>query len=126
MSDIMEMLRAAARETETESELTDTQVEALLLDLKDHCARYQAGCAFSIGDVVTPRKGYGTRGAGAPHVVLEVLECGEEIFNAETQDPGGTGSSGFGRRLDMRVVTRMGGKICMFWEESVNFEPFSR
>lgn len=83
-------------------------------------AAFLTGCRFSAGDLVTPLRNSNMKGAGDPHVVLEVRSAEQPYFTDETS------STGFGRRLDMRVASFYGDTIARHWVESIDFEPFKR
>lgn len=97
--------------------------EAQIATLREAFERYKGECPFKPGDIVTPRKGYGYRDAGLPHIVLEVLN--EPLRNFEVTESVGTSSSGFGMKLDVRVAcfTR-DATVAAFWQESWCLEPY--
>ena len=121
-----EIIKEAARQSMQEREeetLSETQLEARIQDLKDISSRYQKGCPFKVGDLITPRKGYNKVGHGKPEVVLEVRS--EPIFNTQiTDDMRDVGTTFFGSRLDMRVAAVQEGTFCAFWVESWQYESF--
>lgn len=92
--------------------------EAQVATLRDTFRRYTMKCPFAPGDIVTPVPGYSIFGQGHPHVVLEISGPG---FTFE----GESGSSGFGKRLDMRVAGfTHDGNVAAWWCESWEFEPY--
>lgn len=97
--------------------------EAQIATLKEACERYAAPCPFKVGDIVTPRKGYSTRGVGVPHVVLEVLAEPLQLMKA---DPRVMSMNCFGRRIDMRVLCHgeTDGELAAYWVESWEYEPY--
>lgn len=70
-------------------------------------------CPFGPGDLVTPRDGVNFKGAGDPHIVLEVRADAEPQFSI-----GEPNSSGFGHRLNIRVACMHGEILTPFWMES--------
>ena len=94
--------------------------EAQIATLREICARYTAGCPFAVGDLVTPRAGVNVRGAGEPHIVVEIADEPHRPF-----DGSGTSSS-YGNRLDMRTAGLAGDNetMVMHWVESWTFEPY--
>lgn len=100
--------------------------EAQAISLRDFNERYQNAMLnpprFKAGDMVTPIKGVGTKGAGNPHVVLEVRSFGsiEPYWSKDAS------SSGNGRRLDIRVACFVHGEsVSTFWVESIEYEPYT-
>lgn len=95
--------------------------EAQIETLKEIAARYAAGCTFKAGDIVTPRRGFNVKGAGVPHIVLEVLPKGEAIMPTREE----AGSSSFGVRFNMRVACLTHSKYAAYWVEHWAFELYS-
>lgn len=94
--------------------------EAQVATLKEVFARYTTACPYKAGDLVTPRAGTATVNVGTPHIVLETRKTEPDFDSAEF------GSNKYGARIDMRVAGLNGcGDLCMWWVESVNFEPYS-
>ena len=87
--------------------------------LRDEAAFYARENPFAVGDLVTPRKGTTTRGAGEAHIVLDVLLGAEYLFDGQP------GSNAYGQRLDMRVLHWSGGRYVAHWIESAEFEPWT-
>lgn len=102
--------------------------EAVVSDLRDIYTRYAAGCPFKPGDLVTPRKGYNSKGAGEPHIVLEVRDNATCDLTPPAE-PSDTTSCTFGRRLDIRVAYlaegHRGQEYVTHWCESWVFEPYT-
>ena len=109
-------------EDEDEDEGNRPLPEATVNDLRIAFANYGA-CNFKPGDLVTPRRGYNVKGAGEPHIVLEVPEA--PVFVTSVSEPNDIGSHAFGHRCNMRVACRMGQKIAAFWVESYAFETYT-
>ena len=90
-------------------------------------ANYTAPNPYKPGDLVTPLADAPCKGAGEPHIVIEVLEtplrwwCGME--------PSDTGSAFFGQNLDVRVANiRCGGgqeAAGLAWLEHGALEPYT-
>lgn len=91
----------------------------MLVEHAQRYAEFMKGCPFKAGELVTPRKDGDVRGAGDPHIVLEVRSTPEPHF---TDDPSSNDS---GKRMDMRVSSFVGSKIIPHWVESLQFEPYS-
>lgn len=100
-------------------------VEAQIATLHETFARYAAPCPFQPGDIVTARAGYGHRGVGIPHVVLDVRP---PTYAFAAHEPADTTSNAYGRRLDIRVAAIAeksdNNAICCWWVESWEFETF--
>ena len=93
---------------------------AQVATLKEAFAQYGL-TPFAPGDLVTPRKGYGIRDAGEPHIVMEVAAEPWRTFE------GTHASNSFGARLDIRVacVSSPGGNmVAAFWAESWMYERY--
>lgn len=102
-------------------EETQPLAEAVVMDLQELAGRYAAGCPFKPGDLVQPRRGYCSRWERQPHIVLEVLE---KPLEPSYHDSEPSHSSGFGRRIDMRVALLTKDGISPFWVESWTYQPF--
>lgn len=122
LSDFSEMLGAMARGASDDG--PQPIPEAVVHELRGLCQRYAAGCPFKPGDLVTPRPGYNKRGAGDPHIVLEVADSPHRNF-VPCEDQSDTSSAHFGARLDVRVGASMGGDYVAFWAESWVLEPYA-
>lgn len=90
-----------------------------LVEFQNSYAAFLVGCPFKVGDLITPRRGTVVKGAGKPHVVLEVREKPEPNFAGED------GTVGFGSRNDVRVASFHGNTIARHWVESVDFDRYS-
>lgn len=101
--------------------------EAQVATLREVYERYANGCQFKPGDLVTPRNNYSLRGAGLPHVVLEVRTPGEAVRTFDAPDPMDTSSQRYGARLDIRVASfhDQGGQVGAWWGESWQYEPYT-
>ena len=98
--------------------------EAQVMELRQIAARYAAGCPFKPGDLVTPLQGYNDRGAGEPHVVLEVPA--EPVRLWTTSAPSDIGSPDIGERLDMRVACLAHvGEYLAYWAPSWRFAAWT-
>lgn len=74
---------------------------------------------FKKGDIVTPKRQSGTKGAGLPHIVLETNYGCEPYW---TED--GT-SARNGRRHEVRVMCYVNNEqMVPFWGESHEYEPY--
>ncbi|MEZ2410500.1 hypothetical protein AB6806_27265 [Bosea sp. RCC_152_1] len=91
----------------------------VLVEFQKTYADFLTGCPFKPGDLITPRRGTNMKGAGKPHVVLEVRDRPDPHF-AE-----GAGSTQFGRRNDIRVASFYGDTMARHWVESVDFDAYT-
>lgn len=99
-------------------------VEAQIATLREAFERYSAPCPFRPGDIVSPRKGFGYRDEGTPHIVLEVAEVPYRPFEITQQVT--PYSSAYGIRLDVRVANFCKtGDVDAFWQESWRLEAFT-
>lgn len=95
----------------------------LMPELLDIAARYKAPCAFKAGDLVTPRSNSGQKGAGHPHIVLEVIDWADPYLHHGS--PKEKTSSAYGMRQNMRVAGEANpGRIACFWVESFTYEEY--
>lgn len=95
--------------------------EAQIVELHDFYERYIQDCPFKPGDLVTPMQNSGIKGAGDPHIVLEVVERPEPILA-----PDKAGSAAQGIRVNVRTATFYGPEdITMFWHEQQCLEPYT-
>lgn len=97
--------------------------EALCTTLREVADRYARQNPFKPGDLITPCVAGDMKGAGEPHVVLEVRGRPEPDF-ANAKSVADTTSNAFGRRSDIRVASRCGDDIAPFWVESWQFELY--
>lgn len=100
--------------------------EAQVMDLEIAFQNYMAGVkAYKPGDLVTPRKGYGLRHAGQPHIVLEVDP------NAPVRYPAGVspGNPNYGERMNLRIAGIVGhgnkADLLAWWCEAFQVEPYT-
>jgi hypothetical protein len=138
-STIPDRLKAAlAAAFEENTEATPDQPVDLAADIErlaDMCGRYVQhyglnqleGAPFHVGQLVTPIKNCGTRGAGQPHVVLEVIACEPNFQQSDDVAPY---SNGWGNRRNIRVgaIMRKPGQTTFtsYWVEGYEFEEFQQ
>lgn len=123
--DLSEILQRAAQSSRDDSDdRASSPPDVLCITLSEIAQRYAAPCPFKPGDLVTPRKGYNKKGAGQPHIVLEVFEEPVRTFDT-TEDMADTGSPFFGAKLDMRIACEVSGVIMAYCTESWNMEPYT-
>ena len=72
-----------------------------MMELQQAASRYEEGCTFQVGDVVTAVESSFSRIRG-PAIVVEVYD--PPIRLDEISDPTDCGSPAFGARIDIRVV----------------------
>jgi hypothetical protein len=101
--------------------------EAVISTLKDLAAAY-GHCPFEVGDLVTPRQGLNLRDAGGLHIVVYVDPDAHHHFTGGDEGHIQTHSVGYGRYLDVRVLSfcHGGGEWCYipFWMESWQLQPY--
>lgn len=111
--------------------LSSSELVAKLKTLGD---RYglPAFTRFKVGDLVTPTKGLAVKGAGEPHLIVEIVDSKPRSEPIDTAILAGSdtvhaGSNAFGARMDMRVLTLAGGsgKIASWSVESWVFETWT-
>lgn len=123
MNDFARMFAAMADEDDDRPDIADCGKVELLQDLfKRYSLTLNNGCRFSPGDLVTPRRNSNVKGAGEPHIVLEVRNRPEPTFVGDNAV-----SSAFGVRQDIRVscYNKGSGSLALYWAESFEFEPWS-
>lgn len=98
--------------------------DVLCVTLREVFERYAAPCPFKPGDLVTTIKGANLRGAGEPHMVLDVLDRPTPNF-AAAEGAMDTSSCNFGQKRDMRLLCESEGRLTAFWVESWQFEPYA-
>lgn len=124
MADILALAaqsRGRDRDDDDEMEAPKPLPEAVIADLRSKFDLYGKQ-RFAPGDLVTPAKNSDMKGAGEPHIVLEVRSLPEPLFSDAVRP----GSNSYGVRLDMRIATRIpSGEIVAGWVESYQFEPYT-
>ena len=110
-SDILDAL------TSDDDDETSILLEAAVMRLKEAYPRYTSKNPFEAGDLVTPVKGSNVKGAGNPHLVVEVFDPIVKMFEA--------GSNG-NAPLDMRVICiTPNDNISAYYVEHADFEPYT-
>ena len=97
--------------------------EAQVMELRALAERYDAGCPFKPGDLVTPRAGYNIYGAGEPHIVLETPF--KPVRPWTINKPADIEDYAFGERVDMRTACLAHGDYVAFWAASWKFMPWT-
>jgi hypothetical protein len=101
--------------------------EAVISTLKDLASAY-GNNPFKVGDLVTPRQGLNLRDAGCLHVVIYVDPDPRHHFTIGGAPAESTHSIGYGRYLDVRVLSfcHGGGEWAYvpFWMESWQLQPY--
>jgi hypothetical protein len=113
---MMDLARMLAEHDRKQPDSPPTPPDVLAHTLLEIFARYAAGNPFKPGDLVTPRKNYNIRGAGQPHVVVEILD-GAALAERE--------AGSIAHRADMRLVCEERGEIAPFLGESWCFERYA-
>lgn len=112
------MLEALLSQMGGDDEWPKILPEAAIERLREYAQRYRTPCPFEPGDLVTPRKDAPIRGAGQPHIVLEVRRDADLCFAGEP------GTTGFGMRFEMRVAILCGDHIAAHWVEHHGFRAY--
>lgn len=93
--------------------------------LREAMTRYGEGCAFIVGDMVTPRRDAPHTRVGEPHIVLEVFRVPRQW---EMTGGINSGSNRYGEKLDIRIAhivpTDDREFMAAYWVESWLFEPW--
>lgn len=80
-----------------------------------------AGTPFKVGDLVTPRANSTIKGAGYPHVVIEVID--PKLVFSPRHAPS---DINFGQRVDIRVMCHVQDEtVASYWGESWQYEPYT-
>lgn len=93
--------------------------EAAIARMREVAAKVASPNPFSVGDLVTPCAWASIKGAGDPHIVVEVGTLGRAT-NGNTEP----GSVAYGAVLDMRVLSVSRDSVVAHWVESWMFEPY--
>ena len=117
--------RGAQREKDGNGFDTTISNEAQIARLQEAAGDYadaRRQCPFKVGDIVTPRPQYGTKGVGAPHIVVDVLQP----HDVKPNFAGANSSSlHYGTRSDMRVLCMLDDStMAAFWGESYQYEKY--
>lgn len=122
MRDFMRMLAESHGDDET-STCSKADPAAVVMDLREAAALYAtsvASCPYKIGDIVTPRQHFTVKGAGEPHIVVDMVADVSPLF-----DSGEPGSNAWGKRIDMRIIQMSNGNRVSHWVESFEFELYA-
>jgi hypothetical protein len=92
--------------------------------LQEVCETYQKPCPYKPGDLVTPRRGYWIKGAGEPHIVVEVFDPPIRLITDDVEE---AGSMMYGARFDIRVacMSNHTRNVVAFVAESWAYEPYN-
>lgn len=74
-------------------------LEVIIQRLREYKTRFDDGCQFKPGDIVTPLPDSNYKGQGEPHLVLEVFDEPHRCF------VGDVSSHYYGALYDMRVIS---------------------
>ena len=122
MSDIEGLMQALTGGKGKPKPSSSILPEAMLARIKEAYGWYERAKRmnpFNEGDIVMPREGVNVRGAGKPHIVVEVFDR-----KLQTNDVEG-GSSGALRFIDMRVMTMEGSEdVVCYPTESWQYEEY--
>ena len=106
-------------DTNTGDMSADLDLDACLSALRDQASRMIAPCPFKAGDIVTVRAASDVKGAGNPHVVVEVLP--EAVVDRRAE----AGSNQFLRHYTMRVCHFHGDSLTVHAVDHSCFEPWN-
>ena len=123
MNDFLRMLSEARGGGDDSSSRTKADPAAVMMDLREAAALYaasKASCPFKTGDIVTPREHFTVKGAGDPHIVVDLMADVRPLFDA-----GEPGSNAWGKRVDMRIIPLSNGNRVSHWVESFEFELYA-
>lgn len=115
---LAELFAEAARESHSGPPILP---EAAIMRLREFAEQYHQPNPFKVGDLVTPRPDADLKGAGIPHIVVEVRDHAEPLFI------GDNGDASFGRKIEIRIAHIDSGRGIVFthWAESHRFEPYT-
>lgn len=113
------MTGGAGSEDSASDDLTSLPLEACLQALRDQARRIVEPCPFKAGDLITVRTGADVKGAGNPHIVVEVLAEPVTDMKAES------GSNQFLRQYTMRVCHYHGESLTVHAVDHACFEPWN-
>lgn len=74
--------------------------------------------SFEVGELITPRKHSSTKGAGNPHIVVEVLDDPIDTAKMASVE---VGSNAMGKKIDLRVLCIYGDRVAAHLVESAEF-----
>ncbi len=94
-------------------------LDACLAALRDQARRIVEPCPFKVGDLITVRTGADVKGAGSPHIVVELLAEPVTDMRAEA------GSNQFLRQYTMRVCHFHGDSMTVHAVDHACFEQWS-
>lgn len=87
---------------------------------------------LKVGDLVPPTKGLTMRGAGEPHLIVEIVDASPRGAAIDTAVMSGSadvhaGSNAFGQSMDVGVLAPggEGTHVGMWWVESWQLEPWT-
>ena len=100
-------------------EHTSLPLEQCLAALRDQAARMQLPCPYKAGDLITVRAGTDVKGAGKPHIVVEVLA--EPVTDTKAE----AGSNQFLRTYSMRVCHFHGDSLTVHAVDHSCFETWT-
>lgn len=98
---------------------THLPLDVCLAALRDQARRIVEPCPFKAGDLITVRTGADVKGAGNPHIVVEVLA--EPVTDTRAE----SGSNQFLRQYTMRVCHYHGDSLTVHAVDHACFEPWT-
>ncbi len=98
---------------------TTLSLDDCLAALKDKAQRMSKPCPFKVGELVTARRDADVKGAGHPHIVVEVLS--EPVTDPTAE----SGSNQFLRKYNMRVAHFYGNDMTVHAVDCSCFETWT-
>ncbi|PZU87891.1 MAG: hypothetical protein DI527_18150 [Chelatococcus sp.] len=118
---MLHQLLAQARDAQRERRAIPALADEMLVEAAARYAACRQFVPFRVGQLVTPRPDCAYKGAGDPHIVVEVLPMPKPAFAVAKP-----GNHEFGHMVDMRVLCYAEQTIASFWVESWAFEPWHK
>jgi hypothetical protein len=117
---IDELTRRGQYQESTPRPLHDAQI----MNCREYLKIYLEPNPYKVGDLVTPRKGYGLYNEGEPHIVIEVFP--RPITMWGRYDPRLVGFPELGQSIDIRVAALGNDNMTMVsWvNASFRYEPY--
>lgn len=126
MFDSVEALLSAAMSSDDDDAPRAMPIpEAQIATLREYQARFaelERYIPFAPGDIVTIAPTAPVKGAGLPHIVLEVVQPGD-AHRTWGED---SGSNHFGKRCEVRIagIASHGERFSRHWVEAIDLIPY--
>ena len=109
----------ASHSSDFDSHAPKALPEAVVAELQLRAKAFIEPVPYKLGDLVTVRKGSCIKGAGAPHIVIDVDPTAEPVFAGES------GNNKYGTRNQVRVLTNIREEYATFWLEAGVLKPYA-